>query len=97
MFSPYGNTKRCYDLKATMQRKQEPHGFGITMTIVSVTTSYTVVCASLPKPSTGACRQAGSRSMTKRIGLPLAAQPGLILRIFEDIKKRTIIFLIWGY
>ena len=48
MFSPYGKTKRCYYLKATMQRKQEPHGFGITMTIVSVTTSYTVVCASEP-------------------------------------------------
>ena len=37
MFLPYGKTKRCYYLKVTMQRKQEPHGFGITMTIVSVT------------------------------------------------------------
>ena len=51
MFSPYGKTKRCYYLKATMQRKQEPHGFGITMTIVSVTTSYTVVCASETSPN----------------------------------------------
>ena len=51
MFSPYGKTKRCYDLNATMQRKQDPHGFGITVTIVSVTPSYTVACASETSPN----------------------------------------------
>ena len=54
MFSPYGKNKRCYYLKATMQRKQEPHGFGITMTIVSVTPqlgsrNLSYALASLPK------------------------------------------------
>ena len=58
MFSPYGKTKRCYDLKATMQRKQEPHGFGITMTIVSVTTSYTVSETSPNHPQALAVRRA---------------------------------------
>ena len=66
-----------------MQRKQEPHGFGITMTIVSVTTSYTVVCASEPpqKHQQALAVRRAHGQLTKRIGLPLAAQPGLIQNI----------------